>query len=76
MEVILSDSSKENSKGFRIDLATLNTERFKTNPVMLYQHDPERIIGRWENLRIEGQLLKADAIFDTADEEIKPIIEK
>lgn len=73
---IFCDGSKVNSYGFRIDLAGLDTERFRANPVMLYSHDSTDVIGRWENLRIEDGKLMADAVFDTEDENGKRIAGK
>ena len=41
---------------------------FENNPVMLLNHDDwELPIGRWENIRIEGTLILADAVFDEDD---------
>ena len=65
-----------NSYGFRTDLAGLDLERFKSNPVMLYAHDSSDVIGRWENIRVEDNQLKADAVFDTDDEQGKRIAGK
>ncbi len=64
---VLSDSRRVNSYGFRIDLSGMDLSRFRSNPVMLYQHDPERVIGRWEGLRIEKGRLLAEAVFDESD---------
>ena len=64
---ILSDSTRTNTKGFKIDLAGGKLERFNTNPVMLSEHDHSKVIGRWDNLRIENSKLLADAVFDTDD---------
>ena len=60
---VLSDGRIVNNHGFRIDLRGVNLDRFKANPVMLYQHDIERIIGRWDNIRVEDNRLMADAVF-------------
>lgn len=65
---VLCDSSTINSHGFRIRLEGMNLDRFRSNPVMLYQHDQYNIIGRWENIRIEDGRLMADAKFDSEDE--------
>jgi HK97 family phage prohead protease len=46
-----------------------NFERFRENPVMLYLHEQEQLIGRWENLRVDGSKLIADEVFDTEDPE-------
>lgn len=36
---------------------------------VFYNHDSKALpIGKWENLRVEGKKLKADAVFDTEDE--------
>lgn len=64
---VLSDSSITNSHGFRIELDGMDLSRFDRNPVMLYNHNHEQVIGRWKNLRIEEDRLLADAEFDTDD---------
>ena len=73
---VLCDGNRVNSYGFRTDLAGLDLERFKSNPVMLYAHDSSDVIGRWENIRVEDNQLKADAVFDTDDEQGKRIAGK
>lgn len=65
---VLCDSSSINSQGFRIPLEGMNLDRFRVNPVMLYQHDKYSVIGKWENIRIEDGKLLADAKFDSEDE--------
>lgn len=67
---ILNDETKYNSYGFRIPNSGLNLERFKANPVMLNQHWSynDDVIGKWNNVRVEGNLLKADPEFDMEDE--------
>ena len=65
---ILSDGSTTNSHGFRIDLAGMSLERFRKNPVMLFNHDPAYPIGRWLNLRVENGQLLAEADIDEDDE--------
>lgn len=76
MTIVLCDSNSVNSYGFRTMVGGIRLERFKANPVMLYQHDTERILGHWENIRVEDGKLMADPAFDTEDEEMKPIIGK
>lgn len=69
MTFVLSDQNQVNSYGFRVLLSGGDFRRFRSNPVMLHQHDQGRVIGRWENLRLangKSQLL-ADAVFDTGD---------
>ena len=71
---VLSDESV-NSYGFRVLTKGINLERFKKNPVMLWNHtrswrdteDTILPIGHWENLRVEGGKLLADPVFDADD---------
>lgn len=67
---ILNDESKVNSYGFRVKNEGICLKRFKQNPVILADHwnSPNYVIGRWENIRVEGKQLKADAVFDMEDE--------
>ena len=67
MEFILSDGESTNSRGYRVEVSGIKPERFKANPVMLYGHDPDKVIGRWENIRIENNRLIATPVFDTDD---------
>ena len=79
---IVSDESI-NSYGFRVLTGGVNLAQFKRNPIMLYMHNRNRwdtnttgVIGKWENVRKEGDVLKADAVFDESDEFAKSIKEK
>lgn len=76
---ILSDESV-NSYGFRVMISGLDLTRFKNNPVMFYMHERESgIIGRWENIRITGAKLLADAVFDESNplgKEVKAKVDK
>jgi len=65
--IVLSDGNKVNSKGYRIDLTGMNTERFSSNPVMLYGHDQDKVIGRWENWNLTNNKFEADPVFDDGD---------
>lgn len=75
---ILNDETKVNQKGFRILNSGLDLERFKSNPVILDSHnnDTKGVIGRWENIKIEGHLLTAEPVFDTNSEQGKKIAEQ
>ena len=64
---VLSDGSFINSKGYRIDINGLDLTRFKSNPVMLYEHNPENVIGRWTDIKKENQRLTAIPEFDMED---------
>lgn len=67
MTFVLSDESV-NSHGTWVKTSGINLERFKKNPVMLWSHDSAfPPIGKWENIRIEGDKLLADAVFDDGD---------
>lgn len=67
MTFVLSDESV-NSHGTWVKTSGINLERFKKNPVMLWSHDSAfPPIGKWENIRVEGDKLLADAVFDTDD---------
>lgn len=65
---VLSDESL-NSQGFRVLTSGIDLTQFEKNPVMLYAHDDEILpIGRWRNVRKEGDRLLAEAEFDEGDE--------
>jgi hypothetical protein len=40
---------------------------------MLYHHDRNQTIGRWENVRVEDGRLMAEAVFDTEDEQAQKV---
>lgn len=64
----VSDGSL-NSYGSVILTSGINIARFERNPIMLYMHDRDKgVIGRWENIRKEGDKLTAEAVFDEATE--------
>ena len=67
MRIVLCDSGTVNSYGFRTALEGIDLSRFRKNPVMLYNHDPERVIGRWEDWDIEDGQLTATPVFDLED---------
>lgn len=72
---VVSDETV-NSHGFTVLTAGIDLSRFEKNPVMLFNHDTANIIGRWENIRVEGVQLLADAVFDETDEQGKEIARK
>lgn len=67
---ILNDETKINQYGFRVSNAGLDLSRFQANPVLLDEHYASTwgIIGRWEDIQIEGHLLTAYAVFDMENE--------
>lgn len=73
---VLHDESV-NTYGFRMLTSGANLEEFRKNPVMLYNHEAWHLpIGRWENIRIEGGKILADAVFDLEDPRAKQIADK
>jgi hypothetical protein len=81
---VLSDESL-NRFGFRVLTSGIDLTQFIKNPLMLYMHirvtegKKEEIllpIGRWDNIRVEGTQLLADAVFDQNDEFAKKIESK
>lgn len=72
---ILSDESV-NNHGFKTITSGIDLSGFMANPVMLLNHDPDQCIGHWENIRVEGTQLKADAVFDEEDPEAVKIYKK
>ena len=73
---VLYDDRLPNADDSRVLLSGLHLERFKKNPVMLYMHNRaiwgepsgSEVIGRWENIRVKGTQLLAEAVFDEKDE--------
>lgn len=66
-----------NTRGFRMLTAGADLSVFKNNPVMLLNHDDWDLpIGRWENIRVEGTRILADAVFDEDDERAVAVMGK
>jgi HK97 family phage prohead protease len=76
-EFVISDESK-NSYGIIVLTQGVSLEKFSKNPVMFYNHDMGKtgVIGRWENIRIDGDKLIATPVFDESDEFGKKIAKK
>ena len=73
---VLHDESV-NTYGFRMLTGGANLEEFKKNPVMLLNHnDYDLPIGRWENIRVDGGRILADAVFDEGDARAKEVMRK
>lgn len=64
---VINDETKKNSHGFYLVNAGGRFERFNDNPVMLNCHDLKEVLGKWLNLRTNGNLLIADPEFDEGD---------
>lgn len=63
---VVSDQSL-NTYGFRVLTDGIDTASFEQNPTMLYNHQDDRVIGLWSNVRKEGERLLADPEFDMED---------
>ena len=50
---------------------------FRDNPVALLNHDSwDMPVGRWENIRVEGDRILADVVFDEEDEKAATVMGK
>lgn len=58
MEFVLSDSTPDRF-GDVVDARGWDTENFKRNPIALFSHDSSFIIGRWTNIRVIDDRLRA-----------------
>lgn len=79
---VVSDESI-NEYGFRVLTNGIDLTQFRQNPIMLYMHNRNtynptggEVIGRWENIRVEGDKLLADAVFDESETLGKKIADK
>lgn len=59
-----NDQTEKNSHGFYLLNTGGRLKRFFDNPVMLDNHNLDRLIGKWQNLRVDGARLVADPLFD------------
>jgi HK97 family phage prohead protease len=67
MEFVINDERKENCYGFAVSNSAIDLDLFKQNPVMLYNHNDERVIGRWKDFRTaeDGKLFGTPEFDDT-----------
>lgn len=63
---VLSDETK-NLYGFITITAGIDLTAFNENPVMLYNHDYDKLIGQWTDWKVEGNKLTAVPAFDEND---------
>jgi HK97 family phage prohead protease len=68
---VFNDQDQSNSYGFRILTAGISLKRFKNNPMMLNQHwnSTNNVLGKWENMTVDKDLLLGEPLFDIDDEE-------
>jgi HK97 family phage prohead protease len=70
---VLNDETRLNSYGFVVMNSGGRFERFNDNPVMLYDHNTDKLIGRWDGLKVEGARLTATPVFDDDDDAAKQV---
>lgn len=74
---VLNDENVKNCYGFFVRNSGGNFDRFKTNPVMLHNHDQNQHTGRWANFRVEDPLILAEPDFmdSVCANEVKKAVE-
>lgn len=63
----MNDESVVNSHGFVLLNAAGRFERFNANPVMLFNHEADKLIGQMTALRVEGTKLIGTPVYDEED---------
>lgn len=77
MKTFILHDETVNTYGFRMLTSGADLSAFRSNPVMLYNHnDWEMPIGRWVNVRVEGTQILAEADFDMGDKRASEIARK
>lgn len=61
-------NSRVNSYGTRVLTAGLDISQYERNPVLLYMHERGKVIGYMKELRLEGDELTGEPVFDEASE--------
>jgi len=72
---ILSDE-QVNSYGFKVLTSGIDLKRFKDNPVMLFQHDANKVLGKWTGVEVKDNKLQAIPEFDDDDQQALSISKK
>ena len=57
-----------NSYGTRVLTAGMNVDQYNRNPVLLYMHQRGQVIGCVKDLRVEGDEVTGELVFDEASE--------
>jgi HK97 family phage prohead protease len=71
-EYVMSDESVDRM-GEVINADGWDLASFKSNPIGLFNHHSDAIVGRWENVRVTGKQLRARFVF--ADEGTSEIVD-
>ena len=75
MKFILS-TEDVNSYGIIIRTNGIDLSTFNNNPVMLFDHDSTRVMGKWNEVEKIDNKLMANAVFDQEDQDSKVIENK
>lgn len=73
MEFIVNDEAVINDNGFVLLCDGAKLKRYHSNPCMLFDHNPTKVIGRWENLHVDDGKMYLTPVFDEDDPESKQI---
>ena len=57
-----------NSYGTRVLTAGMNVDQYNRNPVLLYMHERGQVIGYVKDLKVEGEEVTGELMFDEATE--------
>ena len=59
LSYVLSDATVDRF-GDIIEPAGWMLDSFRSNPVALFNHNPDQVVGNWRNMRVEGEQLIGD----------------
>jgi len=68
-------TEKVNEYGFKV-LTSGITVPEDTNIPVLFNHDPDKVLGKWDNFIVENDILLAEPILDTDDADVNKISNK
>lgn len=72
--IVLTTEDIFEKDGMRIKILTngINlTERFNDNPVILLEHNPEKVLGKWTSIEVIDNKITAIPQFDDDDDSVK-----
>lgn len=72
---VVSDESI-NSYGFKVLTSGIQTADFLNNPVCLFNHNPDKVIGLWQDLGVSGSIMTGIPAFDENDDEALKVFQK
>lgn len=61
-------NSKINSYGTRVLTAGMDIEQYNRNPVLLYMHERGEVIGYMKDVKVEGDEVTGEPVFDEASD--------